>query len=146
MSVILPDREPIPRRIANKLSDKASSTRNVPSERIRDEMPQFQNRNLGNGRVAGAAIAGILTVVEDTFGLPFGASSDIVNTEPTQDGTIYTVNVNGPMEVVAEARAFIDSGTGFTSFITDEYNIEDVEIVNTRMIRDTYQFEIKVVD
>lgn len=100
---------------------------------------------IGSGAAAGVIGAGVLTVLDDTVGVPFGASVDVMDVEETSEGYLYTVNVNAPTENIAEARAFIDSGTGFTSYLTEEYNVRDVELQGVRVFRDTYQFEMEVI-
>jgi len=138
------DREPILKKAQDRVSERVSSIRNRPGSRAEKVAPQFENRNLGGGVMTGAIAAGVATILEDTVGLPFGASVDIVNVEATEGGEIYTVNVNAPTENIAEARALIDSATGFTSYLTDTFSVESVDVLNHRIARDTYQIELKV--
>lgn len=138
------DREPIAQKVKRRTGKRLSKIRNRPGMRIKKRTPDFEKRNFGNGKIAGAIGAGIATILEDTVGLPFGASVDVTNVEPVEGGQLYTVNVNAPSQNMAEARAFIDSSTGFLSYLTDEFDIEGVEVLNHRMARDTYQIEVKV--
>lgn len=142
----LPDREPVWRRLENKLQDIPHNIRDKPDNRIEETFPEFENRNFGQGKAVGAVLAGIADVLEDVIGVPFGASSDIVDSQPVENGVVYTVNVNAPMESMAEARAMIDSTTGYTSYFTDQFSIEKVEIQKTRVLRDTFQVEVLVED
>lgn len=139
------DREPIWRRLEEKVSN--------PGHNIRDQIdrktsfvPRFRKRNFGGGVGAGAVTAGVITILEDVIGVPFGGSVDTIDVEPAEDGTIYTVNVNAPTESSAKVRAFIDAGTGFTSLLTDTLDTRDVEVIGTRTFRDTYQVQIKISD
>lgn len=138
------NREPLPRKIKDSVSDQLSEIRNRPGNRIRDRAPDLEKRNIGDGKVAGSVGAAVVTVLEDVVGVPFGASVDVVDVRPTQGGQIYTVNVNAPSQNMAEARAFIDSGTGFTSYLTEEFDVENVHVLNKRVIRDTFQIELRV--
>lgn len=138
------DREPIIKRAADGVRDTFHTQRTRLDGVVEENTPQFENRNIGGGTAVGAAAAAIATAVEDTVGLPFGASSDIVASRSVSEGTEYTVNVNAPFRNMAEARATIDSSTGFTSYLTDRIAIENVEIQRTRVFRDTYQIDVLV--
>lgn len=135
---------PIIRRIRNRAAEPFSRVRNKPGKAAQERLPKAEVRNIGGGEVVGALGAGLATVLEDTLGVPFGASVDIVNVEPTNDGDIYTVNVNSPTENIARARAILDSGTGFTSYLVDEFDIDEAEVLNKRFLRDTYQIEVRI--
>lgn len=131
-------------KIKQRFGGKTRPIRDAPGKLADKSLPDVSVFNLGSGRGVGALTAGIITILEDTVGVPFGASVDIVNTETLEEGMRYTVNVNSPTQGVAEARAFIDSSTGFLSYITDEYDVESAEVVDERIFRDTYQFELVV--
>lgn len=134
-------------RIRSAPTRRASKFRNRYSKRVESATPDFlEGRAIGSGTMTGAVGAGILTILEETVGVPFGASSDIVSVDPVDGGAIYTVNVNAPTQNMAQARAFIDSTTGFVSYLTDRFEIENAEVLNTRMARDTYQVEVLVED
>jgi hypothetical protein len=137
--------KPIGHRIKELVASEARQVREAPGKRIREKTPDPPGANFRDGRTVGMIGGGILTILEDTLGLPFGASSDIVETRPVKGGVVYTINVNAPTQNVAEARAFLDSSTGFSSYVTDAYDVSDVEVLNERLLRDTYQVEIKVV-
>lgn len=136
---------PIGKRVANRLGKRANKLRNRPGKFTQEKLPNPPNRNIRSSTVAGAAGAGLATVLEDVIGAPFGATVDITNVESGPDGDVYTVNVNSPTENIAEARAFMDSTTGFASYITDTYDIEEMEVLNKRPMRDTYQVKLRVV-
>lgn len=140
------DREPLYRRVEKKLRKPTKRIRDAPGSTISRVAPTFQHRNFGGGTGAGAVGAAVGVILEDTVGLPFGADSDVMDVQPSQgsDGTIYVVNVNAPTKNMAEARAFIDAGTGFTSLLTDVLDVEDVNVIDTRVLRDTYQITLKI--
>lgn len=138
------DREPIWVRAQNRVKGRASRVRNRPSDAIERTVPDLENRNIGGGTLAGTGMAGISVILQDTLGIPFGASSDIIDVEPVDDGQLYTVNVNAPTRVMADARATIDSTTGFTYLITDSVEIRSVEKLDERMVRDTWQIKLVV--
>lgn len=140
------EREPIRRKASRRVKDAAYNVRSVPSEKIMENVPEFEERNMGGGLIIGTALAGIGVIIEDAVGVPFGASSDIIDTEPVDGGVRYTVNVNAPTRAMADSRAAIDSTTGFSSFITDGIEIEDIELMKKRFARDTYQVTLTVKD
>lgn len=130
--------------LRRNIGEQTSQVRGKPAEVVENVAPELPDMNIGGGQGAGAVGAGILTLLEDTVGVPFGSSTDIVNIE--EDGTdlIYTVDVNSPTENIAKARAAIDSGTGFTTYLTDEFDIDSAEVVSTRVMRDTYRVEVRI--
>jgi len=140
----LGNRKPIIRRVEDRVDQAAHDTRQIPDEFLQERVPELENRNIGGGRVVGIVSAAVATAVEDAVGVPFGASSDIIDTEVVDEGVLYTVNVNAPIETMAEARAALDSTTGFTSFVTDKIDVEDVEVQKMRIVRDTYQIDVLV--
>lgn len=140
------DREPIWRRVEEKVAGPFHNIRNKPGEVFQKRVPQFPNRNFGGGVTIGLVEAGIAIILEDTLGIPFGSETEAVGTRSTSQGTVYTVNVDAPTENMARAKAFLESNTGFTSILTDLFDVNEVEVLKTRTIRDTYQIEILVVD
>lgn len=140
------DRKPILRRIEDKIKNPGHEIRNIPGSKIRARVPNFKNRNFGAGKGVGIVEAAIAVILSDTIGVPFGADADVQSVESVRNGTLYTVNVNAPTKNMAEARAFIDSGTGFTSVLTDALRVESVELLDTRTLRDTYQIEVIIED
>lgn len=140
------DREPVWRKIEDRFANPGHKFRNIPGSRIRSRVPNFQNRNFGAGKGVGIVEAAIAVILSETVGVPFGADADVQSVEPAGNGTLYTVNVNAPTQNMAEARAFIDSGTGFTSILTDTLRVRNVELLDRRTLRDTYQIEVLIED
>lgn len=140
------DREPIWRKAEDRLANPGNRIRNMPGSLIRARVPDFRNRNFGAGKGVGIVEAAIATILSETVGVPFGADADVESVSSANRGTRYTVNVNAPTRNMAEARAFIDSGTGFTSVLTDTLRVESVELLDTRTLRDTYQIDILIED
>lgn len=140
------DREPVWRRIEDRIDGAAHNTRNIPGRRLRRKFPQFPNRNFGGGLGVGAIEAGISLILKRTLGLPFGSDVEIVDSQAMDGGTLYTVDVDAPFENMAQAQAFFEANTGFTSLLTDLINVRGVTVMKTRPIRDTYQIEIMVED
>lgn len=138
-------KRPITRRVQDYLADTSSSVRNAPGENLRKRVPRVAERNIGEGVAVGAIEAGVAIIIEETLGVPLGASSDTIDVDVLEEGNeVYTVNVNAPTRNMAEARAFLDAGTGFTSYLTEVFEVEEVEIVRTRMVRDTYQVVLRI--
>jgi len=138
------DREPVWRKAQNYVDKTASDIRNAPGKRIRSMVPEMKNRNIGGGVVVGSVGAAIVKVLKDYA--PIDASVNIVNTEDVNGGVEYTINVDSPFSNVAEAEAFFESASGFTSILTDKYNIEGVRVLKTRVLRDTYEVKVLVED
>lgn len=140
----LGERDPVIRKMQDKLSHRAQKIRNRPGMRVKQAAPELPNRNVGDGVAAGTLQAAIAIILEDTVGIPFGSETEIADLESKGDGVVYTVNVNSPTQNMAETKAFFESTTGFTSLLTDLMDVENVEVANTRVLRDTYQIKIKV--
>lgn len=128
--------------------DRATRLRNRPGKRLTEGVPKPEHRNVGGGQFVGAIEAMTATILEDVIGVPFGGSSDVINVEKADDGNgyIYTVNTNAPTMNMAQAKAFIDASTGYTSFFTDEYDVEEIEVIGSRTLRDTHQIKLRVKD
>jgi len=135
---------PILDSVKDRVAEPFSRARNAPGERVARRLPEGRFLSWGRGEAVGAVNAGIAVILEDTLGIPFGATVDIVDVDPQEDGDVYTVNVNAPSKNIARARAFIDSSTGFTSYLVDEYEIEEAEVLNKRFIRDTHQIKVRI--
>ena len=139
-------KDPFLRQMSNKLKGPGHRIRDKQDNRIEGAVPQFKERNFGGGRGVGILGAAIGTALEDIIGVPFGGSSSVVNVEEASDGVVYTVDVNSPFETMAEARAAIDSSTGYTSFVTEEIDTVGVDVLKTRVLRDTYRVKLKIKD
>lgn len=133
-------------RVQDAASGRASKWRNRPGNVLETVNPGLiDKRRFTEGKGVGALAEGGIVVLEDVIGVPFGASSDVIDVSQAEDGAyVYTVNVNAPTENMAEARALIDSGTGFSSYLTDQLDVESADIISTRVLRDTYQVKVKV--
>jgi hypothetical protein len=140
------DREPIWRRVEGRIDNRASRLRNRPGGTLKRRIPQFPNRNFGGGIAIGVVQAAISIVLERTVGIPFGADTEMVDTTITNEGTVYTVNVDSPFENMAQAKAYFEANTGFTALLTDLLEVRSVSLIKTRPLRDTYQIEILVED
>lgn len=137
------DRKSIPRKLDGRFKNRVHNLRMKPGSRL-ERIPDFENRNFGSGKGLGILEAAIATIIEDTVGVPFGADADVSTSTVTENGVRYVVDVNAPTQNMAEARAFIDSGTGFTSILTDKLNVENVELLKVRTFRDTFRVTILV--
>lgn len=138
------DREPIWRKVENRFSNTGHRVRNIPGSKIRANIPGFQNRNFGEGKGIGFIEAAIQAIVQAY--LPLQADADVQSVSSTEGGTKYIVNVNASTEEMARARAFVDAGTGFTAILTDTLRVQNVEVIGTRTLRDTYQVELMIED
>jgi len=139
------DREPVWRKASDRLKEPGHNARSVIGDNFGNRIPEFENRNIGNGIGVGTVAAGVAVIIEDAVGVPFGGSSDILDVESAEDGNIYTVNANAPVEDMAKVKGFIDSSTGFISLLTDELDVQDVELVDKRALRDTYEVKLKII-
>lgn len=126
------------RNFERPIASDVSGFRNNVSDIVRDMAPELgEDRNIGNGR---------LIVLQSTMplGFIFGGSVDIESSEEVEDGTIYTVNVNGVSKNAAAAQAWLAAGNGFASILVDELSRESIEVVNERILVDTYEAKVKV--
>lgn len=142
----LVDRKPLIRRAEQVVDDTAHNARNAPGSRLRSRFPPLENRNVGGGIAVGALEAAVAIVLKDTLGVPFGSDIEISDVQPADRGNIYTVNVDAPFENMARAEAFFEAQTGFTSLLTDQIDVSEVEVLRKRPLRDTYQIKIRVED
>lgn len=140
------DREPIWRKIEERIQGRASKRRNAPGERLTKYSPSFEHRNFGDGKAVGMLEAAIAVLLKQVIGVPLGSEVEVIGVEAAEDGNIYTVNVDAPFKNMAEAQAFFESGTGYASVLTDLMQVEETEVLRTRSLRDTYQVKIRVRD
>lgn len=139
-------RKNIFRRVEDRVDNRARKLRNRLDDPLERRVPKVENRNIGNGIGVGAIEAGIAKILDDTLGVPFGSDTEIVDAEPIDGGMKYYVNVDAPLRNMARMRGFFEAGTGFTSLLTDEVDVEDVDVVKTRVLRDTYQIVVNIRD
>lgn len=136
--------EPVLRRVSNRFSKRASNVRNRQSKRVQKATPSMDRRNIGDGMAVGV-IGSALEDIVATY-LPIGSDTEVTNTRRHGDGIIYTINTDAVSENMAKAEAFMESGTGFASFIVDNIDVDTAEVVRTRPLRDTYMIEVYVED
>lgn len=141
---VIGDRPSVVRKAADRFDGPFSERRNNIPERIARMTPDFQQRNLGDGFGIGYIAAGVAVIIEDTVGVPFGASSDTVNIERNGNVFTYTVDTNAPFPNMAKARAAIDAGTGFTGVFTERIEFQSFEKVKERPFRDTYRIKVRI--
>lgn len=135
------------RRIKEQLdrrSGAANELRMDLGNKIVRVTPNWSNPNIAPGTAAGAVLAAV-TIVADEY-VPIGADTEIVDVDEGQEGTVYTVNVDSPLPQQAIFQAEMEAGGGFQSLITDQFNIRDQDTVNNRLVRDTWQVELEVID
>lgn len=145
------DREPITRKVSDRFQERGTKVRGRIDGAAMSNTPKFENRNLGGGVAIGALQAAVADALEDVIGVPFGAETEMVNINNNasrngNSGVEYTVNVNAPTQTMAEARALIESSTGYTGYLTDELEVQGAEVVKTRVLRDTFEIDVFVQD
>lgn len=136
--------EPVLRRVGDRIDKRASNIRNRQSRRVRMLTPSMDRRNLGDGMAVGAAGSAVASAIEAY--LPIGSDTEIVGVSESGKGVVYTVNIDAPFENLARAEASLESGTGFTSFITDKIEVKSASVLRSRPLRDTYQVEVYIED
>lgn len=136
--------EPVLRQVGDRLDKRASNIRNRQSHRVQKATPSLKRRNIGDGMAVGV----VGSLIEDFISsyIPIGSDTEVVGVRKEGEGVVYTVNTDAVFENMAKAEGFMESGTGLTSFITDKIDVEDVQILRTRPLRDTYQVEVYVED
>lgn len=135
----------VSRRISRKINSRAEAghqLRTFIGDRIVEVTPNFDNENFNEGTVAGAVVSAVAALVDEY--VPIAADTEIVDSEPVENGTRYTVNVDSPLESQARFRAMIESGSGWTSYLVDEYDMEDPQPLRKRPARDTWQVDVVV--
>lgn len=128
----------------NSRSDVGHSIRVNLGNKIIELGPGFDNPNFDNGTLAGAITAGVAALASSY--VPVGADTEVVNVEETGKGMKYTVNVDAPLEAQARFRAMIESGSGYASFLTDQFDMGEPKAVRKRPARDTWQMDITVLE
>lgn len=134
-------------KIQRQVDDKADPLHDLRvnvNDTIVEISPTVHNENFQQGTLVGAYVSAVAQIVDEY--VPILADTEIVGTEPVENGTRYTVNVDSPLKSQARFRAMMESGTGWTSYITDRYDMEEPEAIKKRLTRDTWQVEITVLD
>lgn len=112
-------------------------------DKVVEVTPNWHNDNLDRGSAFGAITAGIMHVLDD-YAIPLAGSSDIVNREDHPEGQLYTVIVDASFREQGMFRAMAESGTGFASLFVDEFDVEEENVKDKRIGRDSWEFEILV--
>lgn len=135
--------------IANKIQEAVDGVADTGHDiRIKTEdaivtvTPTWENETIEAGSLVGLATAAVVSAA-NTY-VPLGSETEIANVEKVEGGTKYTVNVNAGFRNQAMFRSVMETGTGYTSLITDVQDIQDEEVLRKRPLRDTYQFEVLV--
>lgn len=134
-------------RVKNQLDKRSGATHDLRmdiGDKIVRVTPDWSNPNIAPGTAVGAIVAAI-TIVADEY-IPIGADTEIVDIDEGPEGTVYTVNVDSPLPQQAVFQGQMEAGGGFQSFITDEFDVREQRSVNDRLIRDTWQIEVEVID
>lgn len=135
--------------IANKIQEAVDQVAGTGHNiRIKTEdavvtvTPTWENDTIERGSLIGLTTAAVASATK-TY-VPLGSETEIANVEKVEQGTKYTVNVNAGFRNQAMFRSVMETGTGYTSLLTDRHDIVDEEVVRKRPLRDTYQFEVVV--
>lgn len=137
------------KRIQRKLDERAEAGHNIRAnigDKIVEVTPTWQNENIQPGTLTGAIVAAIATTTDELVPVDILAETEISDVEKVDDGTIYEVNVDAPLEQQARFEAMMEAGTGVTSLVVDQFDVEDTDVLKKRPSRDTYQFTVKVKD
>jgi hypothetical protein len=135
--------------IANKIQEAVDSVAGTGHNiRIKTEdaivtvTPTWENDTIERGSLIGLTTAAVASATK-TY-VPLGSETEIANVEKVDGGTKYTVNVNAGFRNQAMFRSLMETGTGYSSLITDRHDVKSEEVLRKRPLRDTYQFEVVV--
>jgi hypothetical protein len=135
--------------IANKIQEAVDGVAGTGHNiRIKTEdaivtvTPTWENDTIERGSLIGLATAAVASATK-TY-VPIGSETEIANVENVDGGTKYTVNVNAGFRNQAMFRSLMETGTGYSSLITDRHDVKSEEVLRKRPLRDTYQFEVVV--
>lgn len=135
------------KRIQRQLDERAEAGHNIRAnigDKIVEVTPNWQNENIQPGTATGAIISAVALVTDDLIPIDVIAGTNISEVDQTEDGTVYEVNVDAPLEQQAKFEAMMEAGTGATSLLVDEFDVSEPEVLKKRPSRDTYQFTVKV--
>lgn len=134
------------RKQINSRADGGHNARVELGDKIVEVTPNYANDNINPGTAAGAVTA-VLVSISNTYvptSLFFG-DSGISSVEQTSDGTIYDVNVDAIFENEGRFRAFIESGQGIQSLVSEDFEMQsEPEPVNKKPLQTTWQYQVKV--
>lgn len=125
-------------------TDAGHNIRVRVADKIIELSPEWDNPNFKKGTIIGGMIAAIAAVIDEY--VPLKADADIVNTEPVEGGTRYTVNVDAPLKPQAMFKAMIESGSGFVSILSDDFDVKEPVPSRKRLARDTWTVDVVVKD
>lgn len=137
--------EKIKEQLDNR-ADAGHSIRVGIGDKIVDVTPSFQNDNIRPGTLVGLTYAAIATTIDELAPVDIAAETEITNVERVDEGMMYTVNVDAPLEQQGRFQALAESGQGFISFMTDDMEVKSQSLPRKRVVRDTWQFEVLVKD
>jgi len=105
------------------------------------------NENITTDTMIGAIGTFIVFTAEDYLPVRLGASVSITDSEKISENEYrYVVDVNAPLEAQARFKALMQTGTGAVSLWVDEFEIESFERIKKRPARDTYRYELKIIE
>jgi len=132
---------------SDKWTKRGRSIRTSIDKRLKNGYIAPANDNITTGTMLGAIGTVIVWTLEDYLPGRVGANTEVVDVEWEGGNTVtYTVDCNAPIESHARFRSMLDSTTGISSLWTDDIEVISVDVVNERVGRDTYRYEITVRD
>jgi len=108
--------------------------------------PNFETDNISPGSMAGAILAVIAKQGNAIVPVDVLSETEIAAAEPKENSTVYTVNVDAALPQQAKFQAMMEAGTGFTSLITDEFDVGNSQSLRKRIGRTTWQYQVEVFD
>lgn len=135
------------KRIQNQLEKREEAAHQVRvnlGDKIVELTPTFANKNIEPGTAAGAIMA-VAAMWIDEY-VPMAADTEIVDSEKTDQGTRYTVDVDAPFPQQGKFRAMMEAGEGFPSLLVDDFDITEEDVMQVRAGRDTYQYDVLIKD
>lgn len=131
------------RRQIDARAEKGHQARVDIGNKIVEVSPNYENKNIEPGTAAGAVITALQFTLESY--IPFAGDTEITSVQETEDGAIYQVNVDSFLRQEGRFKAIMESGQGFTSLVTDEFEFEgDPDVFNKKPARSTWQYTVKV--
>lgn len=129
----------------DKRAGAAHEARVNVGNKIVEITPNWDNENINPGTATGAVMAGLASIVDELY-VPISADTEVAEVERVDGGVRYLVNVDSGFEQQARFRAMMEAGSGYTSLITDDFDLSDADVLTKRPGRDTWQFEVVVKD
>jgi hypothetical protein len=131
---------------ASQFSSKGHDVRMQFDQFLKDRRFEPANKNIDTNTVVGAAVVASIYAIGSYIPGEPGANTEVIDVQTEDDGQtyIYTVNTNAPLEGQARFQTILDSTTGFTSLYTDDIDVVEFETIQERVLRDTYQYRVRV--